>query len=535
MAKYRSKTNYAQIYTSDEGGMNLGLDGAIYLREEATPRVFNAPRIGTQGSSIGDAAASDDISAHASPGTLKATVSGGAQVIASVATAGLTTGALIAAALETAINTALTAAGQDARVWVDYDSGDDHYEVYDQSTGTTSAVVIAVGDTNDLAADLLLGLANGGTEAVGTNDQDFLLYTTGGATFDQPASSNEHRAGRFHTGVVKAKKVVEFDFDTYINMSGSAGDSLDTAVRLLWESLLGTETVNAGVSIDYTQGLPTMFFSMVRVSTIFAEYFTGCYVKGGALNFPGAGPATCKWTGRGANSSVAGIGQLSGALSTTANAVLNAGDSKQYTAGSRVMGVAADGRTILEGADGSISVVSVDDNTNTLVLSGAVTLPDDGFIVPWDPGAVQQTGRDAIFTDLEGSFKWSQGDSEVCLTDISLDIQNEHNDRDQCFGTDTNKGFAAGNRCTMTLSATADLSREHLGYLVRMREFSGLDPEIILGSPSSGRYLRVRAPNWIPSVPPIELPQNGTTPVTAEGPLYQSAPGAKNPVVVSFR
>lgn len=533
MIKHRSRTNFADIYASDEQGMNTGLDGSIYIRAEATPRVFTPPRVGTQGSSISDAAPSEDISASLNRNGNIAVNGGAVTPFGLASVAGLTTGVLIAAALETAINTALSAAGQDGRVWAQFAGG--LYEFYSQSTGLTSAVVITDGTTLDLMAELNLGLANSGVEAAGTDDQDFLLFTQGGLTFTQPAESNEHRSGRFHSGIVKKKKMVEFDFDTYINMSGTAGDSIDTAVQLLWESLLGTKTTNAGVSIDFSQGLPKLFFTAVRVSTIFGEYFTGCYVKGGALSFPGDGPATCKYTGRGATSTLSGISQVNGAVAASATVIVNNGETKRYTVDGYVMVVSPDGRTIVAGADGTLKVNAYDDTTHTLTLSAAVTVADDGFVVPWDPGAVQQTGRDAVFTDLAGSFKYNQSESGVCATDISLDIQNEHNDRDNCFGSDHNDGFVAGNRMTATLSVTSDLSNEHFDKFVRAREFPGFNPEIILGNVASGRYLRIRAPKWIPAVPAIELPQNGTTPVTLEGILYQSTPGAKDPIVVSFR
>lgn len=533
MIKHRSRTNFADIYASDEQGMNTGLDGSIYIRTEATPRVFNPPRVGTQGSSISDATPSADITASSNRNGNIAVNGGAVTAFGLSSVTGLDTGPEIAAALETAINTALAAAGQDARVWAEYSSS--LYKIYSQSTGVTSAVVITAGTTLDLMAELKLGLANTGVEAVGTDDQDFLLFTQGGLTFTQPAESNEHRSGRFHSGIVKKKKMVEFDFDTYVNMSGNAGESIDTAVQVLWESLLGTKTVNSGVSIDFTQGLPKLFFTAVRVSTIFGEYFTGCYVKGGAMNFPGDGPATMKWTGRGSSSTLSGLSQVNGAVNASASVIVNNGETKRYTVDGYVMVVSPDGRTIVAGADGTLKVNAYDDTTHTLTLSTAVTVADDGFVVPWDPGAVQQTGRDAIFTDLAGSFKYSQSESGVCMTDISLDIQNEHNDRDNCFGSDHNDGFVAGNRMTATLSATADLSNDHFAKFVRAREFPGFDPEIVLGNVSSGRYLRIRAPKWIPSVPAIELPQNGTTPVTLEGVLFQSSPGAKDPIVVSFR
>jgi hypothetical protein len=47
--------------------------------------------------------------------------------------------------------------------------------------------------------------------------------------------------------------------------------------------------------------------------------------------------------------------------------------------------------------------------------------------------------------------------------------------------------------------------------------------------------LKITAPKWIPSVPSIEVPENGVTPVTLEGNLYQSAAGANDAILVEFK
>lgn len=540
MAKYRARENYAQIYAGDKQGYNLGLDGSLYAREESVPRVFALPRIGTQGKSLGDDSASTDISAHASPATLKVTLGystgPGAQVTASFATAGLTTGALIAAALETAINNALAAAGQDGRVWVEFNGAfPDNYTVWHQSTGDEATVVIANGTSNNIADDLKLGVANGGTETAGTDDQDFLLYTTGGITYSQPVESNLHRSGRFHTGIIRKKKITEFDFDTYVNMSGTAGASLDTAVQLMLELLLGTKTVNSGVSIDFTQGRRGKYCSFVRVSTIFGEYVNGGYVRQASLAFPGDGPATVKYQGKAAETTIAGLSQLNGAIVASTAAILNAGEAERYEAGCYVMIVDIDGRTILYGVDGTLTVTAVNTSTHTLTLSGAVTVPDNAYVVPWDPGAVQQSGRDAVFTDLVGTMKLNATDAAVDVTNIELSLNNDPNDFDNRFGADANKGYADGNRMTAELSVTFDLSNETFGKVVQTRSFGGFSPELTLGDPATGRALVITAPKWIPSVPPIEVPENGTTPVTLTGVLYQSAPGSRDPVRLRYQ
>lgn len=533
MAKHRSKTNYSQIYNGDRGGINLGLDGAIFLKQETAPRVFAAPSIGTQGKSVGGASADTDISAGPA-NAFKISVDGGAVVDVVLVLPGLTTGAAIAAELESKINAALLAAAQDGRVWVTF-TAVDKYTVYSQSTGTTSTVVITAALANDVSADLKLGAANGGTESAGTDDTDFLLYTTGGPTFNQPIESNAHRSGRFHTGVIKSKKVAEFALSTYVNMSGSAGDSLDPAVRLLWKQLLGDEEVIAATAIKYTQALPNFYISMVRVSTIFAEYYTGAYVRDMTMTFPGDGPATCEWSGKASTRVIAGVAKVASPVVASSNVVLEAGETDRFDATAPVMVVDTDGRTILYGVDGSLTIASITALSNTLVLSAPISAASASFIVPWHPGAVQQTARDAIFTDLLGRFKLKASGSNICATNIQLSFTNEHVDFDNCFGADANTGFAAANRLTIALSVTMDLSNQNFSEIVQSAQFAGFNPEIVLGSETSGRYLKITAPKWIPAVPSIEVPENGTTPVTLEGTLYQSAPGMQDPITVEFR
>ena len=535
--KYRSLIDFGAVLAGNREGINLGLDGSIFIRKEAVERVFEKPRIGTQGSSIGAAAASIDISAG-SDDSLDIAVDGGAVVTAQLTgLAGLNTGALIEAELESAINAALIADGQDSRVWVMYDNGDDHYEVYSQKTGLTSSVVITDAGLNNVADDLKLGLLNGGSEAVGTDDQDFFLYTTGGINFSQPVESNPHRTGRFHSDVIKSKKVVEFDMDAMLNMQGNAGDSLDNAIRVLYESMTGKETVVASTSIDYEQDLPNFTFSVVKASTIFAEYFDGCYVKDYTLTAPGDAPVTQKFTGMGSDGSIAGIGQLDGAVVSSAIVTLVSAPYKhaeRFTVGAKVMAVDTDGRTILYGADGSLSVSSVDLVLNQITLSAPIDLSDAAYIVFWHPGAMQQTGRDNIYTDLEGSFKFTSSGNEVCATNIELSLVNDHQDLNNCFGDDANKGFAAANRATWSLSVTLDLSGENIGDLIQSRNFGGLDGDLIIGD-IAGRHLVVDFRKWIVSVPTIDLPENGTTPVTFEGNLYQSSPGSRDPIKLSFK
>jgi len=534
--KYRSKVDYAAIIAGNREGFALGIDAELYIRQEAIERTFEPPRIGTQGNSESAISASIDISAG-SDNQIGIAVDGGSVIQVVLVQAGLTTGLLIAAELETKINAALAAAGQDGRVWVDFDGGaPDQYTVYSQTTGLLSSVVITDGSLNNVADDLNLGVGNAGTEVVGTDDQDFLQYTTGGINFSQPVESNTHRSGRDHVGVIKQKKVVEMTIDTYLNMSGSAGDSIDTALRVLLKSAHGKETVTPGLSIKYERGIPNFTFSIAKVGTIFGEYYDGCYVKDNNITAPGDAPVTMNFSGGGSDASIAGVGQVNGAVVASASVVLDGGNFpaiERYTEGARVMAIAADGRTIVAGADGTLSVVSATIGTDTLVLSTTIDVEDNGFIVPWNPGAVQKTGRDAIFTDLAGTFKMKASGTATCATNISIDFVNDHVDINNCFGLDANAGFVPGSRMTATQTATFDLSNENMGDLVQARKFGGFVPELIIGEVAT-RHLKITSPKWITSVPPIDVPESGVVPVEFSGIFYQSTAGAQDSYVLEF-
>jgi hypothetical protein len=534
MAKYRSKINFGTILAGDKEGYNLGIDGYIFIRPQSSRTVFQPPRVGTQGLSTSGATPSTDISAG-TDNKFNASVDGKSPLLVTLTVAGKTSGSLIAAELELKINTALIAAGYDERVWAEYTGS--VYKIYSQSTGASSAVVITDALTDNIADALKIGVLNTGVETLGTDDQDFLLYTEGGAKYAQPIETSAHRSGRFLTSIITKKITADFDLTTLINMSGLAGDSLDNAIRTLLKGACGKETVTPNLAIDYEQDDAINYFSLVKASTIFAEYYTGCYVKDFTLTQPGDAPGTYQFVGMAKKASSAGIGKVFGAVVASTDVILD--DSvyphvERFTEGARVMVVGTDGRTVLYGVDGSLYVSSIDLALNKLVLSSAISCDDQSYIVFWHPGCVQTTSRDNIYTDLQGSFKFSPTEPAICATNIVLGITNDHIDKMNCFGSDSNEGGIAGNRAVWNLSVTFDLSNDVYGKLLQAETFAGFQPELIIGDSASSRYLKITAPKWIPAIPAKEIPANGTTPITLEGSLYQSEGGAKDCVKLSF-
>ena len=537
-----SKKNYADIYAADRGGINVGLDADIYLNQEATPRVYNPPSVGTAGQSIGDTSPSTDISAGTDD-NLDIAVDGGAVVTANIASvAGLNTGSLIAAALETAINAALSAASQSAKVCVAYVT--DHYEVLSQNVGAASSVVITDAGADNLADDLLLGVANSGVESVGLDDTDCLLYTEGGFTYEQPFEPSPHRSGRFFSGIVKQKCVAAFDVTTLFNMKESGADVIDPAIQLLWKSLVGGQTNVAGSpnKICYNQKLPTIFISAAVVSTIYGEYYTGAYVQGMTITQPGDAVGTMQWTGIASEAYISGLSQVDGAVSASANVVVNLsavdGQSEacRYSANGRVMVVKADGETITDGFLGDLYVVSVNAITNTVVLNRPVDAEDNGYLVPWNPGANKTKCTDNIYSDLTGEFKLDCNASESqCITNFTASFANNHFDINNCFGAKCNQGFIPAERLTVELSVTFDLSNENFAQVVKLRDCKGLCPYFQLGDPATtGAYFTLQAENWIPNVPPIALPSSGPTPITLTGTLYETSKGSNDPFKATY-
>jgi len=135
----------------------------------------------TGGFSVGAAGASTDISAHASPGEFRISLDGAALATVSIVTAGLTTGILIAAALQAAIRS-MTAWGPRAtQARVVFSATQARYVLISGTRGATSQIVIADGLANDIAADLKIGVAQGGSEMDGAEDLDqaILLLSLG--------------------------------------------------------------------------------------------------------------------------------------------------------------------------------------------------------------------------------------------------------------------------------------------------------------------------------------------------------------------
>ena len=534
--KYRSSLDFAATYNGNKQGFAVSTDNFAHLKLESTAGVFVPPSVGTQGSSISDTGPSTDITASLNR-NLKASVDGLTAVTANLSSvAGLNTGALIADALETALNLALSAAGYDARVWAKYNTGATQYEFYSQKTGGLSSVVITAAASLDLAVELKLGVANSGTEAAGTYGGDFLKTTKVDLKMAQPLAISEHKSGRQPKSIIKKKKMADGQLECYLNVFTGGTPGVDTPLDTLLTQALGYKPVNTSSEIRYDMSqAPNRYFSFVQGNNVFGRYFNGVYPKSVSVTLPGDGEAKMSFPMKAREGKYSGIAQIDGALVASSNVVVNAGESKRYLQnGTLVMVVDPDGRTILAGVDGTLSVTSRVDGSNQVNLSAPVTVADNGFLVPWLPHVLDQHGTDNPQTGLQGTVSFDDGATVIEeIRNVQIDLDPKTEDQDNWYGFDTNAGRTNPNRVEIKIKVDMLMTSAQVQHVVNALEFTPVAIKVVCGS-ASGRRVQWKFPKVYLQAPPIPIPDTGTVVASFEGIAVQSTDNANDAIQWSY-
>jgi hypothetical protein len=371
------------------------------------------------------------------------------------------------------------------------------------------------------------------------------FYTLGGGSIEhsQPFESSPHRSGRHHTNIIKKKKECSFSFSSFFNIDttlGAAGVAeIDPAMRVLFRSLLGKEDTTSG--LKYTATVPNLTFSLFECGDKFSRQARGGFIMGGNMTFPGDGEATVEWSGNAKDALYLGIGK-----STTANAANTVtlatgdGDAFREAIGGLVMIIKANGTTrSADTPDGSPrTIVSVAGDVVT--LSGAVLTDADGSVAltpvylsyyePATPVAI-----DNPQTGLVGSASIASIGS-VCARSISVNIQNDHELVNYCYGHDSLDApfYVPGSRLTAEVSMELNMNKELLKFFNRVQGFEAQVVEVILGS-ATGRRLDLDLPKVFFPVPSFALPDTGSIPVTFTGNAYQTALQAEDEISVHFK
>lgn len=377
---------------------------------------------------------------------------------------------------------------------------------------------------------------------VAPTNSDLILALPGGAiAYEQPFESSPQRSGRHHNGIIKKKKATNWSFSTYFNIDQAAVSgtlSVDTGVKLLWKSLLGRETVSGSAVYDAATA-PNTTFTLYEVGDKWARQSVGAFVLGGNVQLPGDGEAMTEWTGAAKNAVLCGI-----AKSTTDNdggntVTLVAGEADRIPVGAQVMLIEANGTT--RSADTPVgSPRKVTDVTGNIVtVDGAALADADGsggsaplYLCYYEPDA--PTAIDSPTTGLIGSISVA-GLPAQCIRNLSVNMQNNHELVDYCFGADGLDGtlFVPGDRLTAEVTMSLNLNHEVAEFFNRVQEFESQDISAILG-PSAARYFGLDLPRVFFSVPGFSVPDTGSIPVEFSGTAYQTALDAADEVTAGF-
>lgn len=533
MAKYRSTLNFASQYSAYKQGYAIGIENFPFLREETSAGVFNPPRIGVQAYSRSASNAPTDISSQPD-GTIIISVDNGAPVTVNISTAALTTAQAITTTLEDSINNALGTAGQDARVWVDFDATNQRYTIYSQKTLAKNVTI--TGGT--LASVLLLGTANGGVEQPGSPSPDYFWTQKIGIKHSQDFEVSKHRSGRQASNVIKKKKTLEGDVEMYVNIGTNPATGtvvIDEAVKLLLKCIFGNMRETATeISFDQAQP-PQTYFSLAQGNNAFGRIANGCYVKNFTLSLPGDGEASMKFTMKGRESKECSIAKITTAVNNAAIVLCANNEEENFEPGARVMIIDADGRTVLDGYDGTLIVNGVNLQSNTVTLNRNVTIPANGYLVPWLPHVFGFGGVDNPVTGLQGYVSFDGGATrieEIKSVEITVDPKTE--DLDSFYGTDTNRGYIVGDRSEISIKVEMLLSASQFRKIMQTRRFQEFEMRIVLGD-ENGRHLEVYCPRVLYKIPGVEIPDAGSIAVTFEGFALQRELGSLDAIRLTYR
>ena len=382
-----------------------------------------------------------------------------------------------------------------------------------------------------------------GTMAVPAASDYFFALSGGSISFSQPITSSPHRSGRHNNNTIKEKKALEWSLPTMVNIDTAAAQgtgALESALRVLWKSLLGRETIPGEVQYDSAQD-PSVTFSILEVGDKWAKQAFGCFVDACEISLPGDGQSQLSWSGMGVESYLVGIGKSTIDNDGGQTVTVQSGEGKRFPVGARVMLVEADGSTRSADtvAGSARKVVSV--SGDVITLDGAALADADGSSTPvylcyFEPVLAGTEGIDNPQTGLQGTFTSSSIPGNPCIRSATISVANGHEIVNYCWGTDAASGsiFVPASRLEVSVSIEMNLNHELVEFYNAVQSFEAQDLNFKLGD-TALRFLEIDLPKVVFQVPSIDVPETGSIPVSFEGTAYQSALDAADEIVVSYQ
>jgi hypothetical protein len=155
------------------------------------------------------------------------------------------------------------------------------------------------------------------------------------------------------------------------------------------------------------------------------------------------------------------------------------------------------------------------------------------YLAYWEPAT--KTGIDNPQTGLVGTFTSSSIPGNPCVRSATITISNNHEVVDYCWGEDKLSGsiFVPASRLEVAVSIEMNLNADLVAFYNDVQALEAQDLNFVLGS-STSRHLEIDLPKVIFQVPSIEVPENGSIPVSFEGVAYQTALDAADEVTISY-
>lgn len=375
---------------------------------------------------------------------------------------------------------------------------------------------------------------------------DFFYTLAGGAIkFARPANSSPIRSGRHNSSVIQEKDTTNWSFPAYVMINEALGSfstaEIDPAVRVLWKSLLGKETVS-GSALTYDSGNPPdITFSLFETGDLWSNQAPGCFVDAMNLTAPGDGQTQLAWSGMGKTMYRIGVAKSVTDNNAGNDITVATSEGKKFEIGGMVMIILANGTTrSADTPDGSPRTVTnvVGD---VVTVSGAVLAAADGsgvgapvyltYYEPTTPVAINNP-----LTGLVGDVTIGGITVGTCVRSFGLNITNNHEAHNFCWGERGLSGplFTPGGRLNVETTMELNMSHQLLEFIKDLKNFTGVSFDAIIGE-TTGRRGQFTLPKIPFAIPEIAVPETGSIPVTFTGLAEQTGIDLADEITAAFK
>ncbi len=319
-------------------------------------------------------------------------------------------------------------------------------------------------------------------ETAATLTSSDTVFQVGDASFEQTPiiAQNDERTGSYATnpGAKVGSNMGTFTLKTYVRVPGSAGTIPPAAP--LFESLMGRETVNAGVDVTYEHYRMSdqlKWLTILHQKDLGTTCYVGAVVNKGSFAISGKLLET-SWSGFFGEKIETGMDELPSGIDGTSTPVVSiplSYSAKSFDIGARIV-VGTDDN---EGA--GFVITGKNEETKTLTIQGGVTtVQDAGAVVTgWAPVTVE-SGE--VISDMIGDFKLDRNGSLTAFDILSatLEIDNGLGPSEILKGNTSPNSVKRGKR-KVSLNFDRYVNVDGLDIRSFMERYESLPAEINVG------------------------------------------------------